>query len=128
MDLLECLHDELVSGKLVAPSQSTEIEWFPLGIHPPYATRDTSGGLVPITELSLTAKFGVRYHFGHIADIPGLSAIHATDTNSTTFLFRESDLPNIVSSCKEFRSQEDIPTTYALTINLIRRPEKANRC
>lgn len=119
VNLLDALHDELLTGRLEAPSRNTEVRWFPSSISPPYTIRDTCDRTVSITELSLTAKFGVRYYFGHINDIPGISAIHEMDTNSTTFLLRESDVPKIIPSLTEFRSPEEIPPIYKLTISLI---------
>jgi hypothetical protein len=120
VNLLDALHDELLTGKLIVPSRNTEVKWFPSNISPPYTIRDKFDQTVSITELSLTAKLGVRYYFGHINSIPGISAIHEMDTNSTTLLFRESDAPKIIPSLTEYRSPEEIPPIYKLTINLIR--------
>jgi len=119
VQLHEQLHEELLSGVIEVPTETCEREWFPINVDEPYYVQDCEGNPVEVSDITITAKFGVFYYFGHLEDVPGLSAHHDMTTSNTTIMFGLKDVPNILASLSGFRSPDRIPKTYRITLNVV---------
>lgn len=122
--LQERLHEELVSQITDLPTETSTRKWFPSNIAPPFYVRDTEGKAVKVENISINAKFLVRYYFGHLEDVPGLSAMHELQTGKTTLFLGQNEVPNLLSTLTEFRHPHSIPKIYRLTINVIHVEER----
>lgn len=119
VNLQERLQEELLTGVIELPTTYINREWFPNNISPPFHVKDNQGNLVPVDNINITAKFGVKYHYGHLEDVPGLSAMHELSTDNTTLFFKLEDVPNILPALNEFKNPQNIPKTHRVILNII---------
>jgi hypothetical protein len=95
------------------------MKWFPLNLTPPFNIVDTEGRSVSVTNIEIIARFQVRYFFGHLNDLPDISALHNIESEETTFIFDIEDVPKILPALHEYRTADALPKIEGLTLNLV---------
>lgn len=110
--LPDVYRDELLAGKIQIPLVSSENEWKPFSIEPPFtnqALKYDDGEPITGFNFSLKVKFKIRHFFGYLSEIPIIAAIHNIELNEAELFVKTEEIPNMHTFLTEYRSYEDIP-------------------
>lgn len=116
---LKQLHKELLNGIIPLPKETSEHDWLPSNLTPPYYVLDKYGTRVNVNNLKMRATHQVQYFFGYLNDLSEIPSIYNFDSGVTSLIINAKDIPKILPKLHQFFDATTIPTNQVLTLNVI---------
>lgn len=101
--------EEVLLGMVKFPLQSCTFEWSPQSILQPFFIRDTSGEAHIIEGFLTTISITVSHFFGHLNDLPEVTAMHDFSDSSTCVFLKSEDIPGFKQRLAQYKDRTQIP-------------------